>query len=97
MFRLIWITNIHPRDFLHRYMPTKIVVDKPRPRRNFKWGVPEMLLTIPYLVVADTMTILIGHGAPGGSTCWCCCASGTRSRPSHRPGERGAVGANPRC
>ena len=65
MFRLIWIASIHTRDFLHRYMPTNIVVGKLRTRRGLKWGVPAMLLAIPYLAVANIMTILIDRGAPG--------------------------------
>ena len=65
MFRLIWIASIHTRDFLHRYMPTTIVLDKLRTRRGLEWGVPAMLLAIPYLAVANILTILIGRGAPG--------------------------------
>lgn len=65
MFRLIWIASIHTRDFLHRYMPTNIVLGKLRTRRGLKWGVPAMLLAIPYLAVANIMTILIDRGAPG--------------------------------
>ena len=65
MFRLIWIASIHTRDFVHRYMPTNIVVGKLRTRRGLKWGVPAMLLAIPYLAVANIMTILIDRGAPG--------------------------------
>lgn len=52
MFRLIWIASIHTRDFLHRYMPSNIVLDRLRTRRGLKWGVPAMLLAIPYLVPA---------------------------------------------
>lgn len=65
MFRLIWIASIHTRDFLHRYMPTNIVLGKLRTRRGLKWGVPAMLLAIPYLAVANIMTILIDRGGPG--------------------------------
>lgn len=66
MFRLIWIASIHTRDFLHRYMPTNIVLDRLRTRRGLRWGVPAMLLAIPYLAVANNiLTILIGRGAPG--------------------------------
>lgn len=65
MFRLIWIASIHTRDFLPRYMPTNIVLDRLRTRRGLKWGVPAMLLAIPYLAVANILTILIGRGAPG--------------------------------
>ncbi len=65
MFRLIWIASIDTRDFLHRYMPTNIVLGKLRTRRGLKWGVPAMLMAIPYLAVANILTILIGRGAPG--------------------------------
>ncbi len=65
MFHLIWIASIHTRDFLHQYMPTNIVLDKLRTRHGLKWGVPAMLLAIPYLAVANILTILIGNGAPG--------------------------------
>lgn len=79
MFRLIRIASIHTRDFLHRYMPTDIVLDKLRTHRGLKWGAPAMLLAIPYLAVANILMILIDRGGPVGPTCWCCCASGTRS------------------
>lgn len=80
MFRLIWTASIHTRDFLHRYMPTNIVLDAIRTRRGLKWVVPAMLLTIPYLAAGNIMTILIGQGSPG----WfhllvLLCTSGTRS------------------
>lgn len=65
MFSLIWIASIHTRDFLHRYMPTNIVLDRLRTRRGLKWGAPAMLLAIPYLAVANILTILIDRGAPG--------------------------------
>lgn len=65
MFRLIWIASIHTRDFLHRYMPTNIVLDVIRTRRGLKWGVPAILLAIPYLAVGNVLTILIDRGAPG--------------------------------
>lgn len=65
MFRLIWTASIYTRDFLHRYMPSNIVLDEIRTRRGLKWGVPAMLLAIPYLAVANILTILIGRGAPG--------------------------------
>ena len=65
MLRLIWAASIHARDFLHRYMPTNIVLDKLRTRRGLQWGMSAMLLAIPYLAVANIMTILIDRGAPG--------------------------------
>lgn len=65
MVRLIWITSIHTHDFLHRSTPTSVVLDKLRTRGGLKWGVPTILLAIPYLAVASILTILIGNGAPG--------------------------------
>ena len=65
MFRLVWIASLHTRDFLYRYMPTIIVLDKLRTRRGLKWGAPAMLLAMPYLAVANILTILIDNGGPG--------------------------------
>ena len=67
MFRLVWIASNHTRDILHRYMPTNIVLDRLRTRRGLKWGAPAMLLAIPYLAVANILTILIDRAAPGWS------------------------------
>lgn len=65
MFRLIWTASVYTRYFLHRYMLTNILLDAILTRRGLKWGVPAMLLSIPYLAVANILTILIGGGAPG--------------------------------
>lgn len=64
MFRLIWAASIHIRYFLRRYTPTNIALDAIRTRRGMKWGVPAMLLAVPYLYVANFITILIHDGAP---------------------------------
>lgn len=48
MFRLIWIASIHTRGFLRRWMPTNVLLDKIRTRSGLKYGVPAMLLAIPY-------------------------------------------------
>ena len=48
MFRLIWIGSVYTRYFLRRYMPTNILLELIRTRRGLKWGVPAMLLAIPY-------------------------------------------------
>lgn len=79
MLRLIWTARIHTRDFLHRYMPTNIVLEAIRTRSGLKWGLPAMLLAIPYLAAANILTIPLTTGHPDGSTCWCCCVSGTCS------------------
>ncbi len=63
MFRIIWAINIHLRNFMRRYMPTNILLDAIRTRRGLKWGVPAMLLAIPYLFAASICTALIDGGA----------------------------------
>lgn len=63
MFRIIWVISIHLRNFMRRYMPTNILLDVIRTRRGLKWGVPAMLLAIPYLFAASTFTALIDGGA----------------------------------
>ncbi len=65
MFRLIWIASIHTRYFLRRYMPTNIALDAIRTRRGLKWGLPAMLLAVPYLYVASFLIVLIEDGGPG--------------------------------
>lgn len=63
MLRIIWVISIHLRNFMRRYMPTNILLDAIRTRRGLKWGVPAMLLAIPYLFAASTCTALIDGGA----------------------------------
>jgi hypothetical protein len=65
MFRLIWIASDHARYFLRRYMPTNILLDAIRTRRGLKWGVPAMLLALPYLYVGYLLSGLIEAGGPG--------------------------------
>lgn len=65
MFRSIWMTSAHTRYFLRRYMPTNIALDVIRTRRGLKWGLPAMLLAVPYLYAASLLTVLIDDGAPG--------------------------------
>lgn len=65
MFRIIWVISIHLRNFMRRYMPTNIPLDAIRTRRGLKWGVPAMLLAIPYLLAASVCTALIDGGASG--------------------------------
>jgi ABC-type transport system involved in cytochrome bd biosynthesis fused ATPase/permease subunit len=63
MFRIIWVISIHLRNFMRRHMPTNILLDAIRTRRGLKWGVPAMLLAIPYLFAASICTALIDGGA----------------------------------
>lgn len=65
MFRLIWFVSIYIRYFMRRVMPTNIVLDKIRTRSGLKWGVPAMLLAIPYLYAASLLTVIIQDGGPG--------------------------------
>ena len=65
MFRLIWFASIHIRSFMRRWMPTNIVLDKVRTRRGLKWGIPAMLLAIPYFYTASLLTVIIRDGGPG--------------------------------
>ena len=65
MIRQLWTVSVHTRPFLRRYMPTNILLDAIRTRRGLKWGVPAMLLALPYLLAASTLTTLIADGGPG--------------------------------
>lgn len=65
MIRQLWTLSVHTRAFLPRYMPTNILLDAIRTRRRLKWGVPAMLLAVPYLLAASTFTTLIADGGPG--------------------------------
>lgn len=65
MFRLLWTSSVHTRYFLRRYMPTNIALDAIRTRCGLRWGVPEMMMALPYLYVASVVTTLIANGEPG--------------------------------
>ena len=65
MIRQLWTLSVHTRAFLRRYIPTNILLDTIRTRRGLKWGVPAMLLAVPYLLAASTFTTLIADGGPG--------------------------------
>lgn len=65
MIRLIWSASVHIRYFMRRYMPTNIALDAIRTRRGLKWGLPAMLLALPYLYAASFCLQLIETGAPG--------------------------------
>jgi hypothetical protein len=65
MIRQLWTLSVHTHAFLRRYMPTNILLDAIRTRRGLKWGLPAMLLAVPYLLAASTFTTLIADGEPG--------------------------------
>lgn len=65
MIRMIWTLSAHTRYYLRRYMPTNRLLDVIRRRRNLKWGIPAMLLAVPYLLIASICTNALDQGAPG--------------------------------
>lgn len=65
MLRLLWALSAHIRYFLRHYMPTNIALDAIRTRRGLKWGIPAMLLAVPYLLAASICVNLIADGGPG--------------------------------
>lgn len=65
MLRLLWAASVRIRYFLRRYMPTNILLDLIRTRRCLKWGIPAMLLAVPYLLLASICANLVADGGPG--------------------------------
>ena len=65
MIPQLWKLSIRTRAFLRRYMPTNILLDAIRTRRGLKWGIPAMLLALPFLLTASICTYLIADGGPG--------------------------------
>lgn len=65
MFRLIWALSVHARYFLRRFMPPNILLGAIRTRRGLRWGLPAMLLAIPYLYAANLCVQLIEGRGPG--------------------------------
>ena len=66
MIRLLLAASIHIRDFMRRYMPSNVITDLVRTRRGLKWGIPAMLLAIPFFGIALWLARIIENGAPGG-------------------------------
>ena len=62
MIRLLWAGSVHTRYFLRRYMPTNTLLDAIRTPRGLKWGVPAMLLTVPYFLIAAVLVQIIHDG-----------------------------------
>ena len=65
MIRLLWVASTNIRNFMRRYMPSNVLLDAIRTRRGLKWGVPAMLLAIPYLLVANLSAEAAVNGGPG--------------------------------
>ena len=61
MFRLIWTLSVRTRD----YMPSNRLLAAIRTRRGLKWGIPAMLVALPYLLVASICSGSAADGGPG--------------------------------
>ena len=66
MFGLIWGVTARAYYALRRFMPTNILLDAIHTRRGLKWGVPAMLLSVPYVLVA----VLCARVVPTGESGW---------------------------
>lgn len=65
LIRPIMTACVGVRAYLHRYMPTNVLLGRLRTRQGLKWGIPAMLLGVAYLGAAAVATTLIERGAPG--------------------------------
>lgn len=64
MFRLIWTASVSTHSILS-YAPTNLLIAATRTRRGLRWGVPAMLLAIPYLLAAHWCVTTIEAGGSG--------------------------------
>ncbi|MFE5671676.1 sulfate permease [Agromyces sp. NPDC056523] len=65
MFGLIWALVARARFAFRRFMPTNLLLDVIHTRRGLKWGMPAMLLAIPYGGGALVCVGLAEAGGPG--------------------------------
>ncbi|WP_104178402.1 sulfate permease [Cryobacterium sp. Y50] len=65
MFELILAATARSYFFMRRFMPTAIVIDAINTRRGLKWGVPGMLLAVPYSLAAIYCRAQVEAGGPG--------------------------------
>ncbi|WP_308465205.1 sulfate permease [Rathayibacter soli] len=65
MIRILWAASVRTRYYLRSCAPTNILLDAIRTRRGLKWGVPAMLLAIPYLLIVSTCASWAVDGGPG--------------------------------
>ncbi|POH59641.1 sulfate permease [Cryobacterium zongtaii] len=64
MFALILGLTARTYYALRRFMPTNLVLDAIHTRRGLKWGVPAMLLAVPY---SFAMLACVGLAETGGA------------------------------
>ena len=65
MFRFIWTLSVRTRDYLHRYMPSNRLLAAIRTRRGLRWGLPAMLVALPYFLIASVCSGSAADGGPG--------------------------------
>ena len=65
MFEFILAATARSYFFLRRFMPTALVIDAINTRRGLKWGVPAMLLAVPYALAAIHCRAQVEAGGPG--------------------------------
>lgn len=65
MLRVLWAVSVRTRDLTRHCLPTNILLDFIRTRHGLKWGVPAMLLAVPYLAVAVWCARSVADGGPG--------------------------------
>jgi hypothetical protein len=65
MFGLIWGATARAYYSLRRFMPANIVLDAIHTRRGLKWGVPAMILAVPYGVGTILCAGLVEAGGSG--------------------------------
>ena len=65
MFRFIWTLSVRTRDYLHRYMPSNRLLAAIRTRRGLRWGLPAMLVALPYFLIAYACSSAVAVGGPG--------------------------------
>jgi hypothetical protein len=65
MFQLILGLTARTYFTLRRFMPTNLVLDAIHTRRGLKWGVPAMLLAVPYALATAMCVGLVEAGGSG--------------------------------
>lgn len=65
MFGFILGLTARTHYALRGYMPTNVLLDAIHTRRGLKWGVPAMLLSVPYALAAILCAGLVQAGGSG--------------------------------
>lgn len=62
MFAFVWAVSIRTVTFLRRFMPTSRLLDALHTRRGLRWGMPAMLLAVPYGLAAVAFASMADQG-----------------------------------